>query len=391
MSNSSGRISRAELERRWSSVRAAMAESGIDVLITQADAGSYTGYLRYLADVVPHSSSGLTLIFPREGSSTLVRQGPTDGQDISNDPSGQEFPGVSRILSAGYYPSLEYTASAEGAQIVSALRPWSSGTIGVLGSQRVSMAVADAIRTAYPSATLKDATHLVDPVIARKSEEEKTHIRDTAAQQDAVIARVFEEIAPGIRQAEVADLAVQYARELGSPHGFALCASAPIGTPAVPRPGADRVIEKGDLLHLLLETDGPTGFYVHLTRSLVFGKVPTELAGEFQIALDAQQFLVRSAQEGLNGAQVDARYREYLTCIGRPYAGGSYCHGHGYDVMQRPVARTEETLAFGPNMNIGVHPLWVWNDAFIWVCSNFLTSATQAEQLHKFPTELVSR
>src|SRR6516164_8846162 len=60
------KVSRSELERRWTEVRAAMGVAGIDVLIAQADAGPYLGYVRYLADLVPPDSSGLTLVFPLE-------------------------------------------------------------------------------------------------------------------------------------------------------------------------------------------------------------------------------------------------------------------------------------------------------------------------------------
>ena len=76
---------------------------------------------------------------------------------------------------------------------------------------------------------------------------------------------------------------------------------------------------------------------------------------------------------------------------GRPYSGGSYCHGHGYDILQRPIARAEETLTFGPDMNIGVHPMYLWEGNFIWVNSNFLTSETGPEPVRNYPAELTAR
>ena len=54
------RVSRAEMERRWAAVRAAMRSAGVDALLAQADSGPYMGYVRYLADLVPPGSSGVS-------------------------------------------------------------------------------------------------------------------------------------------------------------------------------------------------------------------------------------------------------------------------------------------------------------------------------------------
>jgi Xaa-Pro aminopeptidase len=386
------RVSREELERRWTAIRAAMADAGIAALITQSDAGAYPGYGRYLADLVPDAAAGLTVVFPREGAITVIRQGGTQ-QDIEHDPADHgELRGIGRVLTTGYYPGLSYTAAAEAAQIVEALRPWAEGRIGFLGERRISMAAADALRKGLPRAEFVDATDVLDPIIARKSDEEKDFIRQTAQLQDAVLAHVLDQLKPGLFQSDVVAMTERLAFDMGASHGFALCASAPVGTPSIPRKsGPDRKLEKGDLVYLLLESDGPGGYYVHLTRGAVLGNVPATLSDEIALALDVQQYLADVACGGITGAELDVLYREKLSAVGRPYTGGSYCHSHGYDIMQRPVARVEESLRFDVDMNIGVHPTYIWEGSFIWVCSNFLTAAGGAELIHAHPNELRER
>lgn len=73
-------IARSEMERRWSLLRAEMAEAGVDVVIAQA-ANNLTGtagHYRWLTGLSVASSYLQAVIIPREGLITLVMHGDVD-------------------------------------------------------------------------------------------------------------------------------------------------------------------------------------------------------------------------------------------------------------------------------------------------------------------------
>ena len=67
-----------------------------------------------------------------------------------------------------------------------------------------------------------------------------------------------------------------------------------------------------------------------------------------------------------------------------------HCHGQGYDVVERPLIRDDETMTLSADMNIGLHPSWANSRLFVTVCDNFLIHADgTVERLHKTPREII--
>ena len=74
-------ISTAELERRWSAVRAAMEREKIDVLLMQNNNDHMGGYVRYFTDMPATNGYPNTVVFPRDDEMTVVCQGPFGGSE----------------------------------------------------------------------------------------------------------------------------------------------------------------------------------------------------------------------------------------------------------------------------------------------------------------------
>jgi hypothetical protein len=72
-------ISTAELERRWTAVRAAMEQEKIDVLLMQNNNDHMGGYVKYFTDLPATNGYPLTVVFPRDDLMTLVSTGPFGG------------------------------------------------------------------------------------------------------------------------------------------------------------------------------------------------------------------------------------------------------------------------------------------------------------------------
>jgi hypothetical protein len=74
---------------------------------------------------------------------------------------------------------------------------------------------------------------------------------------------------------------------------------------------------------------------------------------------------------------------------GRPQENRLYAHGQGYDMVERPLIRQDETLKVGPNMLFAVHPTYFTPTTYSWVCDNyFVHESGEVESLHQFPQRI---
>jgi hypothetical protein len=61
-----------------------------------------------------------------------------------------------------------------------------------------------------------------------------------------------------------------------------------------------------------------------------------------------------------------------------------YCHGQGYDLVERPLVRADETMSLAENMNLAVHPGYETDAIWAVICDNYLVEAGgPSECLHK--------
>lgn len=385
-------ISSAELERRWAAVRAAMKDAGIDVLLMQANNDFMGGYVKYFTDLPATNGYAVTVVFPREERMTVVGQGPFGmARDFPPDEQGMRR-GVARFLGTPSYASSHFTADYDGELAQTALEGYAGATIGLLGTAAMSFALVDYLKRGKLSgATFVDASEMVDLIKAVKSEEEIALIRRTTAMQDAAMEAVFAAIKPGMRDLEVAAVAEQFGHRFGSEQGLFLCASGPVGTAAVfgNRHLQNRVIRAGDQFTLLIENSGPGGFYGEIGRTCVLGKASQEMKDEFEFVLEAQEFMRGLLKPGAASKEVFESYNEFMRSHGRPEEKRLHCHGQGYDMVERPLVRGDETMLLARNMVLAAHPAYVTPSSYNWVCDDFLIGEDSiAEKLHKFPQKI---
>jgi len=385
-------ISTAELERRWAAVRAAMAEHRIDVLLMQANNDFMGGYVKYFTDVPATNGYPVTVVFPRDESMTVIGQGPFGV--VRELPTGGDGlrRGTARFMGTPSYASAHYTAEYDAVLAEKTLERFAGGTVGLLGTAAMSHALIDYLKRGKLSrAKFVDASDAVDRIKSVKSEEELGLIRRTAAMQDAAIDAAFKAIRPGMRDLEVAAIAEQVGHSLGSEQGLFLCSSAPVGVSEMfgNRHLQNRVIQPGDQYTLLVENSGAGGFYTELGRTCVLGKASQEMKDEFAFVLEAQKFVLDLLRPGASCKDIFEAYNAFMRKNGRPEEKRLHCHGQGYDMVERPLIRFDETMPIQQNMNIVVHPTYATARTFSWVCDNFLIGKDGvAEKLHKFPQKI---
>jgi Xaa-Pro aminopeptidase len=247
-------ISNAELERRRSAVRAKMADQGIDVLVLQANNDYMGGAVRYLSDFPAGNGYPVSLVFPREGDATLVRQGPFHGEQNLTSGRGPLY-GVGRVLTTPSYASVGYTRYYDAELIVKALSGFEHATIGWPASAEVSFPTIEYVRREMPHASFVENWDVIDEVKMVKSAEELELVRSTCAVQDAAMEAAFVALKPGMRESELTAIAEFTARSLGSEQGLYLCSSWQPGssTPFGPPHNQAKVIEEGDMIRLLVQ------------------------------------------------------------------------------------------------------------------------------------------
>ena len=380
-------ISTTEMERRWAAIRLAMDEHKIDVLVAQSNNDFVGGYVKYLTDFPASNGYPQAVIFPRDGEMSVVAQG-AFGNDQGGDPSR---PGVGRVLGSPSYESVCYTADYDAECALKALAGFERARIGLLGPGALSWTFVDHIRRKMPQATFVDASPLVDPIKAVKSQEEIGYIRRMAELQDAAAEAVTRALRPGLRDMDVVEIARGSSVALGSEQGWYMAASGPVGTPAVMQPPhlQGRRIQAGDQFCLLIENNGPGGFYGEIGRTWVLGRASDEMKDEFAFVLEAQRFTLDRLKPDADPAAIHADYNAFMRKNKRPEEQRLYAHGQGYDMVERPLIRQDETLRLGKNMLFAVHPTYVTDRTYSWVCDNYLLDGDgRIEKLHKFPQRI---
>ncbi len=385
-------ISTAELERRWGAVRAAMKAAKIEVLLMQNNNDHMGGYVKYFTDLPATNGYPMTLVFPVDDDMTMVTQGPIGKvTEIPRAGDGMRR-GVKQWLTTPSYASCHYTAPYDPELAARGLQPYAKGTIGLVGTYQLSAAVADHMRKQFPQATFVDATDLVDRIKIIKSEEEQELVKLAAKMQDGAMRAAFAAIEPGMRDRDVAAIAQCYSQQHGSENGIYLCVSAPLGQPAMisQRHYQNRVIREGDYFMMLVEDSGPGGMYTELGRTCVLGKVPQQMKDEFAFTLEARRFTLDLLKPGTPCKTIWDEYNAFMKKNGRPPESRLYCHGQGYDLVERPLIRHDEPLQIQANTNIVVHPTYVHDSQASWVCDNYLIGANgPGERLHRYAEEVV--
>lgn len=246
-------------------------------------------------------------------------------------------------------------------------------------------------RARYRAHSILDATECVDLIKAIKSTEEVALIRRAAQMQDEVFAEVLAHIKPGNRDIDVTALAQREGQIRGSEQGIFLGGSSPVGTrsPFVPRFMQGRTLQNGDHLSLLIEINGPGGFYTEIARTIVLGKASNELKEGFEAVREAQDYSLNLIKPGAACRDIHLAHNQFMAQRGLPTELRLYAHGQGYDMVERPLIRSDETMTIEAGMCLAVHPGFETPSIFAVICDNYVVGAESAGVcLHRTPKQI---
>jgi Xaa-Pro aminopeptidase len=384
-------ISTRELERRWAATRKEMAERKIDALVMQNNNDWLGGYVRWFTDTPLSNGYPRSVIFPAGDLMTVVDMGARgvrrklDGGDAIN-------PGVGEMIFTPSFTNVAYTDEYQAELVGAELARRGYRTVGWVASGAMPHKfVARIERELNGKAKFVDATDFVDRLKAIKSEEEKDLIRKAALMQDEIFARVLQKIRPGMTDNDITALAQYEGRLLGSEQGLFLGSSAPLGQASrfIDRHLQARKLKPGEHFTLLIENNGPGGFYTEIARTIVLGKASNELIDGFESMKEAQAHTLRMLKPGASCADVAKSHDDYMRARGLPPELRLYSHGQGYDLVERPLVRADETMTIAENMNLAVHPGYETPSIFAVICDNYFIEADgPGACLHRTPKQI---
>jgi Xaa-Pro aminopeptidase len=383
-------VSVSELERRWSLTRKRMREVGIDALVLQNSSDWVGGYIRWFSNQPATNGYPTSLVFPVEEGMCLVEQGPFEGLKQSNQAELRST-GVARRLTTPSYPSVGYTGNYDADIVAGELRRLGAKRVGFVAPAAMYHSFGLRLRETLSALELVDATNLVDRIKAIKSAEERELIRQVAGMQDEVMRQVLQFLRPGLKDFEIAAFAQYTAQQLGSEQGIYLCSSAPHGQAASFRPRSmqGRTLQQGEVFSLLIENNGAGGFYTEMSRLMVLGKVPQELADAHAAVLDAQRYALSLLKPGASCKEVYAQHNAYLHEHGLPQERRVSMHGMGYDMVERPLIRSDEDMRIDEHMAIVCHPGILNERLFVHNTEIHLIEAQGCSQsLHRTPKQI---
>lgn len=378
-------ISTTELERRWAATRKEMRDRGVDALVMQNNADWLGGYVKWFTDIPATNSYPKTVVFHADEPMTMVEMG---GFNAVRNLKGTDpvHRGVGELLGSPSFLAVNYTDNYHADCIVPGLKKHGYRSIGLVGPGSMPHAFVMRLKESLPDVTFVDATDVIDRLKAIKSAEEIVLIKKCCEMQDKIFAKVAANIKPGMRDIDVTGLAEYEGRLLGSEQGIFLGQSAPVGQPArfAPRHFQGRTLQKGDHLVLLIENNGPGGYYAEIARVLVLGKASNELIDGYEAMKEAQDYTLSLMKPGALPRDIANAHDEYMKKHGFEIEIRLYAHSQGYDMVERPMLRADETMPLEEHMHFAVHPGYNTSTMWMTTCDNYMVEAHGVSDcLHK--------
>ena len=306
-------VSNAELDRRWMAVRKAMSDHGVDALIVQSNNDWLGGHAKWLTDHPATNGYPKTVVFHADDWMTIVDMGPRGGRRTlgGND---EVHRGVGEILTTPAFTSVGYTDEYQAELVVSDIKRRNYRAIGTAGGGALPHKFMTRIERDLAPVRLVDMTEAIDWLKAIKSPEEIVAIRNAAHMQDEIFTRLLAKVKPGMRDTDITALAQYEGRRLGSEQGLFLGTSAPLGVRSgfADRYQQGRILKPGEHFTILIENNGPGGFYTELARTMVFGNATHQLLDGFAAMKAAQDHTLSLIKPGASCRDIAAAHDAYM-------------------------------------------------------------------------------
>jgi len=376
-----------ELERRWQTVREAMNANGIDLLIMQNDNQFLGGYVRYFIDIAAEQAYPISVLFPVDDEMITI----TSSSANNPLPPVWASRGIKTRIGTPYFRSLHYTNDFDALEMVKVIKARQDKVVGIVGMGLINAALYKYLKENLPTVEFVDATDLVDQIKAVKSEDELVRVRETVKIHDFVATALPAIIRPGIYEYEIRSEIQRILVNLGSEEQLVMMGSAP-GNMKIPHLHSffqNRRVEAGNNVLVMVEANGPGGYYAEIIRTYCLGEPSKELLEAWDFSKKTQHYAASLLKPGISPSEVITKVNEYLVNHGYPAEDRLFGHGQGYDLVERPAFTPKETMILKANMVVALHPVISTDTVLGFCCDNYIITNHGAELVQKTPQEIM--
>lgn len=380
-------ISDQELNRRLVATQSALRKAGVDCAITQNHCGIFDSGIRYYLDT-PTGGYTSSLLIPASGGMVYLSHGP----DNDNAPIPLWARNVEKAITKPYCQPFSFTDTMAAEVMEREIRARGYRRVGLYGMQYISYSFGEYLKQALPNVEFVNFSTQINAITSIKSAEEWKLIEKSIRAHEHLIGTLPALIRPGRKEFEIRAELEHMSLNMGCDYiGNVAVGCATPGTPCmfVSHFNANRRIEPGDNVTVMIEVSGPGGMYSELARMFCLGEPTNSLKELYEIAKGCQAAIAAAAKPGVTGAELNRIFDDYVTPYGiapnTRFAG----HGQGYDMMEAPAICSAETMVLQEDMYFAIHPELMLNGDFAIACDNYRITKDGAVRLTRTPQEIV--
>jgi Xaa-Pro aminopeptidase len=382
------RFSKAEYERRFASLRAAMGERGLDCLVvygTQMFFGTDPGApnLIYLSAYAP----GLQgyVVFPREGAPMMaiyVASHLANARRLSivaDVRAGTDLPGLVRNR-------IDELGLAKGRIGIVGNFAWSKSTVPVEHYEL--------LKARLPDARFDFVTEWYEERRLAKSDEEIEFMQAGAAICDHAFDAFRRMAAPGVSDVALHNEALRVVHAQGGRIAFGHVGSTPMRDPSMNYPdfySPNRVLQRGDALMTEL-TGGYGGYFGKLYTTSFIGPPTPEYRLMFELAADRYRQLLGAIKAGkcgkdlaevLSGQPAEAGYKSLS------FITGWSTYNSRPVLFTKRIEQADWEFELRPNYCLNVAGWIVSEDERmgVWVGDTVAVTEDGVRKLHRSPVD----
>ena len=152
---------------------------------------------------------------------------------------------------------------------------------------------------------------------------------------------------------------------------------------------ANRRIQEGDIMRLLIEVAVPGGFWGELGRTIVFGEPAEWLVKQHEDQLKFQDYYAKNFVPGADVRKVFNGLNELKQSMGYAPERRFASHGQGYNIVERPFVSSTEPMTIKENMFMAIHPTAVGQNGGSENCDNYFITKDGAIRGNQFSRDLI--
>lgn len=240
--------------------------------------------------------------------------------------------------------------------------------------------------------SLLETEHVVEKMRVIKTDAEMDNIKKAVHIIEATFKYLCGEIKVGMREEEVAELALRYVKQQGgSGMSFETIVASGKRSALPHGVASEKVIEYGDIV--TIDFGAYYNRYVSdMTRTIFIGEIQNpQLQEIYTIVREAKRLAIASIRPGVTTYEVDKIARDYISQHGYgEYFGHGTGHGIGIDIHEGPRVSMHDHTRLEPGMVITVEPgIYLPNIGGVRIEDDILVTENGHQNLMTLTDELI--